>query len=147
MIIMVPEALTSRFLKGYSNCVLIKFSVITHTHTHTLTHTHSHTRTHTHTHTHTHTLTHTHSHTRTHTQATRTNLLPARLAPSSNAPTVEDVYQTTTGAAHDYKPTDPTLQQPKAPGSWKVHYTLDTIRRVRPHNPMDPFPVGVKSEH
>jgi len=61
--------------------------------------------------------------------------LPPSLAPSSsNALTVEDVYQTTTGTAHNYKPSETLLQQPsykKAPGSWKVNYTRDTIEKVR----------------
>lgn len=61
--------------------------------------------------------------------------LPPSLAPSSsNALTVEDVYQTTTGTAHSYKPSETFLQQPsykKAPGSWKVNYTRDTLEKVR----------------
>ena len=68
-------------------------------------------------------------------QATCPMPLPPSLAPSSsNALTVEDVYQTTTGTAHNYKPSETLLQQPsykKAPGSWKVNYTCDTIEKVR----------------
>ena len=67
-------------------------------------------------------------------QATRPQPLPPKLAISSlNAPTVDDVYQTTTSTAHDYKPSETILQQPvhkKAPGSWKVNYTLDAIDKV-----------------
>ena len=80
-----------------------------------------------------------HTHTRN-TQATRTNPLPPNLAtPSPTNPlTVDDVYQTTTATNHNYKLLqDDTLLQPtyrKAPGSWKVNYTLDAISKVRPQS-------------
>ena len=73
----------------------------------------------------------------THVQATRNNPLPPNLAvPSPTNPlTVDDVYQTTTASTHDYKVLqDATLLHPtyrKAPGSWKVNYTLDAISKVK----------------
>ena len=71
-----------------------------------------------------------------HTQATRNHPLPPNLArPSSTNPLmVDDVYQTTTGSTHNYKVVeDDTLLHPvyrKAPGSWKVNYTLDAVSKV-----------------
>ena len=48
------------------------------------------------------------------------------------------MYQTTAGSNHDYKVIeDESLLQPaykKAPGSWKVNYTLDAVSKVMNHH-------------
>lgn len=64
---------------------------------------------------------------------TLTNPLPDRLAPPPNGLVIEDVYQSTTSSAYNYKPQDAVLGQPtfrKAPSNAKVHYTLDTLEKV-----------------
>ncbi|XP_062513070.1 stabilizer of axonemal microtubules 3-like [Corticium candelabrum] len=60
-------------------------------------------------------------------KTTRTKPLPNYLDIESNV-CVDDMYRTTTGTFHDYKPHVTMLQQPlhkKAPGSWKVHYNYE----------------------
>jgi len=62
-----------------------------------------------------------------------------------NDPTVDDVYQTTTSTAHDYKPSETILQQPvhkKAPGSWRVNYTLDAIDKLNEKPWRRPLTMG-----
>ena len=70
----------------------------------------------------------------THTQPLLSSLpLPSRLSPSLHAPTVEDVYRSTTASNYTHKQADHALhttQSRKAPGHWRLHYTLDTLNKV-----------------
>ncbi|KAL5503079.1 hypothetical protein EMCRGX_G009977 [Ephydatia muelleri] len=64
---------------------------------------------------------------------TLTNPLPERLAPPPNGLVVEDIYQSTTSVAHDYKPQCTAVGQPtfrKAPANCRVQYTLDTLEKL-----------------
>jgi len=57
--------------------------------------------------------------------------LPRSLSGSNH---VQDHYKTTTGSAHNYKPTTSELSNvvfKKAPGHWKVNYTEDTIKKIQ----------------
>lgn len=78
-------------------------------------------------------------------KTTRTAPLPPCLAPSPHSLSVGDVYQTTTGSAHHYKLADAALQFKKAPGSWKVHYTADTINKLDAKPWRRPLTMGHQS--
>lgn len=81
-------------------------------------------------------------------KAIRNNPLPPTLAqPSpSNPLTVDDVYQTTTASTHNFKMVEnETLLHPlykKAPGSWKVKHTLDTVAKLAAKSCRRPLTMG-----
>ena len=61
--------------------------------------------------------------------------LPPLLSPSPRGPTASDVYQTTTATTYDnIREEDGNEVQPpqyrKAPGHWRVNYTLEAISKV-----------------
>jgi len=66
-----------------------------------------------------------------------------------------NIFLTTTGTAHDYKPHDLVLnniEHKKAPGHWKVHYTADTISKIEERPQREPLTMGnqeseMKSEY